>query len=76
MTFVRITPFVFLIDLQLSDLAQNAGRVADFGEAERFLFEMAKIERYEPRLNCMAYMGNFDELISTTQPVCATCSVV
>lgn len=35
------------------------------------MFQLAKIERYEPRLNCMAYMGNFDELIGTTQPVSA-----
>lgn len=55
--------------MQLAELAQNAGRFADFGEAERFMFQLAKIERYEPRLNCMAYMGNFDELIGTTQPV-------
>lgn len=55
--------------MQLAELAENAGRCDDFGEAEQFMFQLAKIERYEPRLNCMAYMGNFDELIGTTQPV-------
>ena len=60
---------IFLVYVQLSELAKNASHVAQFGEAEQFMFQLAKIERYELRLNCMAYMGNFDELIGTTQPV-------
>ena len=61
---------VYFVYVQLSELAKNASHVAQFGEAEQFMFQLAKIERYELRLNCMAYMGNFDELIGTTQPVC------
>ena len=60
------------LSMQLSELAKNASSVSQFGEAEHFMFQLAKIERYELRLNCMAYMGNFDELIGTTQPVWLT----
>ena len=31
--------------------------------------QLAKIDRYESRLTSMAYMGNFDELLSSAQPV-------
>ena len=31
--------------------------------------QLAKIDRYEFRLTSMAYMGNFDELLNSAQPV-------
>ena len=31
--------------------------------------QLAKIDRYESRLTSMAYMGNFDELLNSAQPV-------
>jgi len=34
-----------------------------------FSMQLAKIDRYESRLTSMAYMGNFDELLSSAQPV-------
>ena len=33
------------------------------------MYQVAKVARYEPRLECMAYMGNFDDLLNATQPV-------
>ncbi len=33
------------------------------------MYHLSKVERYEPRLECMAYMGNFDDLLIATQPV-------
>jgi hypothetical protein len=53
----------------LSDLEKHSSKYENFGEAEMFMYHMAKVERYEPRLECMAYLGNFDELLSETQPV-------
>jgi hypothetical protein len=37
-------------------------------EAERFMFEMLKVERYESRLRVMSYIGHFDELALTVGP--------
>ena len=34
------------------------------------IFKMAKIERYEAKLNTMAYIGLFDELVRGLIPVC------
>ena len=31
--------------------------------------QLARLDRYESRLTSMAYMGNFDDLLTTTQPV-------
>ncbi len=55
--------------LQLKDLAKSAKSYDNFSEADQFMYQLAKIERYEARLNCMAYMGNFDELLNSTKPV-------
>lgn len=62
--------------MQLSDMAKHAHRYSEFGESEQFMYQLAKIERYEARLNCMAYMGNFDELLSSTQPVSMDCLTI
>jgi len=48
---------------ELSSLAKNAKEYENFGEAEQFLFQMAKIERYEAKLSTIAYIGLFDELV-------------
>jgi len=53
---------------ELTDLAKHAHRFNEFGEAEQFMYQLAKIDRYESRLTSMAYMGNFDELLSSAQP--------
>ena len=37
-------------------------------EAERFMWEMLSVERYESRLRVMAYIGFFDEIIMAAQP--------
>ena len=55
--------------LQLSALDKYSSRYEDLGEAERFMYHAARVERYEPRLECMAYLGNFDEVLNATQPV-------
>lgn len=60
---------VFVFFLQLKDLAKSAQLYDNFSEADQFMYQLAKIERYEARLNCMAYMGNFDEVLSSTKPV-------
>ena len=33
------------------------------------LFQLAKIDRYQDRLMIMAYIGQFDELLVSVQPV-------
>ena len=37
--------------------------------------QLAKIDRYEFRLMSMAYMGNFDELLNSAQPVSTKLSI-
>lgn len=37
-------------------------------EAERFMFEMLAIDRYESRLKVITYIGYFDELVATAMP--------
>ena len=37
--------------------------------------QLAKIDRYESRLMSMAYMGNFDELLNSAQPVSMKLSI-
>jgi len=37
-------------------------------EAERFMWEMMKVDRYESRLRVMAYIGYFDEILLAAQP--------
>ena len=37
--------------------------------------QLAKIDRYESRLTSMAYMGNFDELLNSAQPVSTKLSI-
>ena len=34
------------------------------------LFQLAKVDRYQDRLTVMAYIGQFDELAVSVQPVC------
>jgi hypothetical protein len=53
---------------ELADLTKHSHRLHEFGEAERFIFDLARLDRYESRLTSMAYMGNFDDLLTTTQP--------
>eukprot|EP00794_Sanderia_malayensis_P009245 gene9245-10220_t len=53
---------------ELAGLAKNAKDYEKFGEAEQFLFQMAKVERYEAKLSVMAYIGLFDDLIRSTSP--------
>ena len=36
-----------------------------------FPLQLARLDRYESRLTSMAYMGNFDDLLTATQPVIA-----
>ncbi|KAL5473808.1 hypothetical protein EMCRGX_G028364 [Ephydatia muelleri] len=54
---------------EIKAFEKHAQDVSDFGEAELFMYELSKIERYESRLSTMAYMGNFDELMNTTLPI-------
>ncbi|XP_065846730.1 formin-like protein 3 [Oscarella lobularis] len=53
---------------ELSALAKHAHEFDKLGEAEQFLFQMAKIERYESRLSVLAFMGYFDELVEAITP--------
>ncbi|XP_019853233.1 PREDICTED: formin-like protein 3 [Amphimedon queenslandica] len=49
-------------------LAKNASDYETFGEAEQFLYQLAKIPRLEERLGVMSFMGGFDEILLQTQP--------
>ncbi|XP_065065568.1 formin-like protein 1 isoform X2 [Rhopilema esculentum] len=53
---------------ELASLAKHASQFSKFGEAEKFLFQMAKVERYEAKLNTMVYIGLFDELLRNVLP--------
>ena len=39
------------------------------GEAEKFLYAVSKVKRYEARINCMIYIGTFDDTVKTVKPV-------
>ncbi|CAH1795296.1 unnamed protein product, partial [Owenia fusiformis] len=49
-------------------LARHSKEYAKFGEAELYMHEMNKIERLESKLGVMAFMGMFEELITTVAP--------
>ena len=66
---IALGSVVMSLHLQLEEIEKHSGQYEVFGEAEQFMYHVAKVERYELRLECMAYMGNFDDLLSTTQPV-------
>lgn len=53
---------------ELAGLAQHANEFHKLAEAEQFLFEIAKVERYETKLSVMAFIGVFDELMRTVMP--------
>ncbi|KAL9956184.1 hypothetical protein ACROYT_G037628 [Oculina patagonica] len=53
---------------ELAGLAQHADQYSKLAEAEQFLFEIAKVERYEAKLSVMAFIGVFDELMRTVMP--------
>jgi len=53
---------------ELAGLAQHANEFSKLAEAEQFLFEIAKVERYEAKLGVMAFIGVFDELMRTVMP--------
>ncbi|KAJ7390170.1 hypothetical protein OS493_026677 [Desmophyllum pertusum] len=53
---------------ELAGLARHANQYAKLAEAEQFLFEIAKVERYEAKLSVMAFIGVFDELMRTVMP--------
>eukprot|EP00118_Oscarella_pearsei_P004550 m.19705 g.19705 ORF g.19705 m.19705 type:complete len:1124 (+) comp27884_c0_seq2:125-3496(+) len=53
---------------ELTALAKHAHEFDKLDEAEQFLFQMAKIERYESRLSVLAFMGYFDELVEAISP--------
>nr|XP_006813486.1 PREDICTED: formin-like protein 2-like [Saccoglossus kowalevskii] len=57
---------------ELRGLAKNADRYEEMGEAEKFMFKMARIDRYESRLRLMVFMGIYDDLISTVRPIMDT----
>jgi hypothetical protein len=49
-------------------LEKNAKDYPKLGEAEQYLFELAKIARLEERLSVMTFIGTFDEMYQQTQP--------
>lgn len=53
---------------ELAGLAKHAHEYSKLAEAEQFLFEIAKVERYEAKLSVMAFIGVFDELMRTVVP--------
>lgn len=53
---------------ELAGLARHANEFSRLAEAEQFMFEIAKVERYEAKLSVMAFIGVFDELMRTVIP--------
>ncbi|XP_070581454.1 formin-like protein 3 [Ptychodera flava] len=53
---------------ELRGLAKNADKYELMADAEKFMFKMARIDRYESRLKLMAFMGIYDDLIKTVSP--------
>ena len=37
---------------------------------QSFLLQLAKVKRYEAKLSVLAFIGVFDEVMSTVVPVC------
>ena len=44
----------------------------NFTNSKSFYFfpQLAKVDRYQDRLMVMSYIGQFDELLASVQPVC------
>ncbi|EGD81374.1 hypothetical protein PTSG_02093 [Salpingoeca rosetta] len=55
-------------DEEVAALEKHKHQKERFAEAERFMFEMLSVDRYESRLRVMAYIGYFDELVLTVVP--------
>ncbi|XP_022101860.1 formin-like protein 2 isoform X2 [Acanthaster planci] len=53
---------------ELKSLAKHADDYEGMGEAEQFMFQMARVDRYESKLRLMAFMGIYKELIDSLQP--------
>lgn len=53
---------------ELAGLARHVSEFSRLAEAEQFMFEIAKVERYETKLSVMAFIGVFDELMRTVMP--------
>lgn len=53
---------------ELKLLAENAEQYSNFGEAEQYMFQLARLDRYEQKLRLMAFMGIYDELIASIKP--------
>eukprot|EP00041_Stephanoeca_diplocostata_P010774 m.172640 g.172640 ORF g.172640 m.172640 type:complete len:274 (-) comp18289_c0_seq8:894-1715(-) len=53
---------------EISNLEKHSHHKDRLDEAERFMFEMLKVERYESRLRIIAYIGFFDEILLTALP--------
>jgi hypothetical protein len=50
-------------------LAQHAGEYERMGEAEQFLFRMARIDLVDRKLAVMAFMGGFRDNLAKLRPV-------
>eukprot|EP00052_Salpingoeca_macrocollata_P009845 m.77324 g.77324 ORF g.77324 m.77324 type:complete len:908 (+) comp17281_c0_seq1:168-2891(+) len=55
-------------DEEATEIAKHGHKKDRLAEAERFMFEMLKVDRYESRLRVMAYIGYFDDLVLTAMP--------
>ncbi|XP_041473582.1 formin-like protein 3 isoform X2 [Lytechinus variegatus] len=53
---------------ELKKLAENADNYEDMGEAEQFMFQMARVDRYESKLRLMTFMGIYSDLVVTLKP--------
>jgi len=47
----------------------NKGKIDTFGEAEKFICAVSKVNRYEPKLNCMIFIGTFEDTVKELLPV-------
>jgi len=53
---------------EVAALEKHSHHKARLDEAERFMYEMLAVDRYESRLRVMSYIGTFDETLLNSQP--------
>ncbi|CAB4024784.1 formin CG32138 isoform X1 [Paramuricea clavata] len=53
---------------ELAGLSKHADDYDKLAEAEQFMFELARVKRYEAKLSVLAFVGVFDEVMSSVVP--------
>ncbi|XP_071478345.1 formin-like protein 3 isoform X2 [Diadema antillarum] len=53
---------------ELKSLSEKSDQYENMGEAEQFMFQMARVDRYESKLRLMTFMGLYGDLVATLKP--------